>query len=154
MEHIPSNLCQLNGLSCMGCCGHSFKSKLDVAKDIEKNTKEFGRHDCKVKFMNRSQGLRSSGICHNLIYDVKEDTVHCPLHPKRNRGKELRHNHLTCDILHVCKTAFLFELWDENTKKKFISFLGKKKRKGMCWHDYSMKMVKDELLDEFEGLNW
>ena len=154
MTYIKSRLCQLPGLSCIGCCGHSFRDKLSIAKDIEKNTLEFRKQTNQKEFMNRSKGIHSSGICKNIIYDTEQDKVHCPLHPEQNKGKEIRHDHPECDILHVCKTAFLFDLWDNSTKTRFLNFLKKKRKRGMCWHKYSIKMVDESLLNEFEGLKW
>lgn len=159
MKYEKADLCQLGWLSCMGCCGNRFKDKFAVAKGIEKNTLEFesyqrtGRH--KKEFMNRSMELRDSGICRNLVYDTERDRIICPLHPEENLGVELRHDHPKCDTLHVCKTSYLFNLWDKDTQTKFLRFVRKKKQtKELDWHSYSMKMVDGSLLEEFEGLDW
>jgi hypothetical protein len=140
----------------MGCCGKEFKDKLSVAKGIEKNTLEFDRHRDKLDaFMNRSKDLRESGICRNLVYDVQRDMIYCPLHPEQNQGNDLRVDHHSCDIMHLCKGAFLFEHWDDVRKKEFISFLKKKKKQGgLDWHSFSLGMADDSLVDEFEGLKW
>lgn len=171
MKYEKTDLCQLGWLSCMGCCisnirtkgsdscGNNFKSKLDIAKGIQKNTLEFHYHTQKgkplVDFMNRSKDLRESGICRNLVYDTEKDKVFCPLHPEENRGVDLRKEHHHCDILHLCKTAFLFNHWDVPTKTKFVKFLKEKQKAGeLDWHSYSVAMQNDSLLDEFEGLDW
>ena len=140
----------------MGCCGREFKDKLSVAKGIEKNTLEFDRHKDKLRaFMDRSKDLRESGICRNLVYDVRRDMVYCPLHPDINQGKDLRVDHHFCDIMHVCRGAFLFEHWDDTMKNDFIKFLKVKKKKGaLDWYAYSLGMADGSLVDEFEGLKW
>ena len=159
MRYVQSSLCQLGWLSCMGCCGNRFKDKLSVAQGIEKNTLEFKDHVLQGRqlkeFMNRSKDLRQCGVCRNLVYDVGRDVVYCPLHPAINQGIDLRIDHHYCDILHVCKAAFFFDLWDDGRKKEFISFLKKKKRAGeLDWYTYSIGMANDTLLEEFEGLKW
>jgi hypothetical protein len=143
----------------MGCCGNKFRDKLSVAKGIEKNTLEFDHHRKEGRqlheFMNRSKDLRQCGVCRNLVYDVGKDLVYCPLHPEQNRGQDLRINHHYCDILHVCKAAFFFDLWDDERKKEFLRFLRIKKNRGeLDWYRYSMGMANDSLLEEFEGLKW
>lgn len=158
MKHVPSSLCQLGWMSCMGCCGHRFKGKEEIAKGIEKNTLEYRESKAKglslMDWMNRSKDLRSSGVCRNLVYDVEKDRIHCPLHPEQNNGEDIRTEHHYCDTLHVCKTAFFYDLWDDETKTAFMKFLRNKKKKGMTWYEYSIGMADDSLLAEFEGLKW
>ncbi|MBN1544496.1 hypothetical protein JW898_03475 [Candidatus Woesearchaeota archaeon] len=159
MRYEKSGLCQLGWLSCVGCCGHHFKDKLSVAKGIEKNTLEmhsYLKHGRSVKeWMNRSKDRRDCGVCHNIVYDAKKDMLYCPCHPEVNQGVDLRIDHHYCDILHVCKAAFFFGLWDDARKAEFISFLKKKKKAGrLDWYSYSMGMADDSLLAEFEGLKW
>jgi hypothetical protein len=143
----------------MGCCGHGFKDKRSVAEGIEKNTLELREHAQKGKsadsYMNRSKDLRKSGVCRNLVYDVDKDMVFCPVHPDVNSGVDLRIDHHYCDVLHVCKAAFFFDLWDKERKRDFLKFLKKKKKEGeLDWYAYSMGMANDSLLQEFEGLKW
>lgn len=158
MRYVKSSLCQVAGLSCMGCCGHGFKGKKEVAEGIEKNTLEYMDHQDRGvglrEWMNRSKELRNSGVCRNLVYDVEKDRILCPLHPEVNNGEDFRVDHHYCDILHVCKTAFFFELWDDKMKNDFIRFIRSKRKKGMSWYEYSMGMNDDSLLAEFEGLKW
>lgn len=159
MRYVKSSLCQLGWLSCMGCCGHGFKGKRPVAEGIEKNTLEFREHAQKGRslkeFMNRSKDLRQCGVCRNLVYDVEKDVVLCPVHPDMNSGVDLRIDHHYCDVLHVCKAAFFFDLWDDERKRDFLKFLKKKKKQGeLDWYTYSMGMNDDSLLQEFEGLKW
>ncbi|MBW2964279.1 hypothetical protein KY363_02360 [Candidatus Woesearchaeota archaeon] len=159
MKYVKTGLCQLGWISCMGCCGHQYKDKLSVAKGIEKNTIEYTEHmrwGRPVKdWMNRSKDRRDSGVCRNLVYDPAKDRIFCPLHPELNSGKDHRIDHHYCDVLHVCKTAFFYDLWDDKTKNDFVKFLRQKRKKGeLDWYTYSMGMADDSLLAEFEGLNW
>jgi len=156
MKYVKSDLCQLGWISCMGCCGKDFKDKHSVAKGIEKNTIEYSRNKENLYFfMNRSKDLRESGICTNLVYDVHRDMIFCPLHPEQNQGKDLRLDHHSCDIMHVCRTAFLFDNWDKEMKNDFIKFLKVKKKKGQLdWYAFSQGMANGSLVDEFEGLKW
>ena len=130
-----------------------------IAKAITKNTLEFHRHkktDKHIKtWMNREKDLHPTGICRNLIYEKKSDSIHCPLHPEKNKGTDHRTDHHTCDILHVCKAAFFYELWAPDMKKSFLKFIKNKSKSGeLDWHSYSVKMADDSLLEEFEGLDW
>jgi hypothetical protein len=158
MRYIKSGLCQLGWISCIGCCGKGMKDKHSVAKGIEKNTlehssyKKHGRHI--REFMNRSKELRESGICRNLVYDVEKDRIYCPLHPELNNGEDHRIDHKHCDIMHLCKAAYFFSLWEKQMKEDFINFLKQKRKQGMTWYEYSKGMADDTLLEEFEGLKW
>jgi len=143
----------------MGCCGHGFGDKLAVAEGIQKNTLEYHYHmnrgNEKADWMNRDKGVRKSGVCRNLIYDIEKDKVFCPCHPDVNYGVDLRIDHHFCDILHVCKTAFFYDLWDAERKAAFMKFLkDKRKKDGLDWYSYSMGMADDSFLKEFEGLDW
>ncbi len=159
MKYIKSDLCQLGWLSCFGCCGNNFKEKKEIAKAITDNTLEFHRYKKQQRhireWMDRERSLKSAGICRNLIYDCKNDSIHCPLHPEKNQGEDHRTDHPHCDILHVCKTAFFFDLWEDSRRQKFLRFLKEKKEAGeIDWHSYSIGMADDTLLEEFEGLKW
>ncbi|MFC1742103.1 hypothetical protein ACFL3V_06215 [Nanoarchaeota archaeon] len=143
----------------MGCCGHRFKDKLSVAEGIHKNTLEFDSYARQGKdlrsWMNRSKDVRGSGVCRNLVYNVAKDVVHCPVHPAVQGGEDMRVDHHHCDILHVCKAAFFFDLWEKPRKEEFVKFLREKKKKGLLdWYTYSMGMTDGSLLEEFEGLKW
>ena len=159
MRYAKSNVCQLGWISCMGCCGKEFKDKLSVAKGIEKNTLEYTTHKQQGKshneFMGRSKDLRDSGICRNLVYDLSRDMIFCPMHPEKNGGKDIRAEHKHCDVMHLCRAAFFYDLWGEEMKTDFIKFLKSKKKEGkLDWYAYSLGMADGSLLDEFEGLKW
>ena len=154
--YTRSDLCQLDDLhlSCIGCCGRILKDKSAVEKDLKLNTKEHAKYhstDMK-KFIWRfpPRDLRSCGICPNLINDdVRKGRIHCPGHPERNNGRDHRQDY--CDSLHMCKTAFLFSVWDDDTKERFLKFLKHKtKKQKMDWYHYSIGMDSDSLLTEFE----
>ncbi|MBT7902669.1 hypothetical protein HN587_02325 [Candidatus Woesearchaeota archaeon] len=163
MHYVKSNLCHVLDLSCIGCCGSKFSSKSTVAKGIQSNTLEFKRVvndpldlESLKSFRDRhpKKKLHESGICRNLVYNPNSDRIFCPIHPEQcgvdHRHGDLRTGH--CDILHVCKAAFMFELWHDEKKKEFIKFLRKKRSKGLSWYEFSQKMDDDSLLYEFEGI--
>ncbi|MBW2972187.1 hypothetical protein KY359_04090 [Candidatus Woesearchaeota archaeon] len=159
MRYVKSDLCQLGWISCVGCCGHSFKDKLSVAKGIEKNTLEmhsYLKHGRSLSdWMNRAKDRRDCGVCHNIVYDTAKDRLFCPCHPAVNQGVDLRIDHHYCDILHVCKAAFFFDLWDGEMKNGFLRFLKEKRNDGkLDWYSYSKGMADDSLLEEFEGMKW
>lgn len=143
-----SPLCQLNG-GCLGCCGHSFPPKEEIKEAIEKNTQEFQQLNPKaepelIKFRDRTfpSDLRNN-VCRNLI--EKNNQLFCPLHPEQNQGKDLRKNH--CDINHLCQTAQEFNNWNKEKQKKFLEFI---KNKNLDNIDYSIRMDKGGLLEEFK----
>lgn len=146
-----TQLCQLNG-GCMGCCGHDFISKEKIKLAIKKNTLEFehAHPQTEIELLNfrdreHCMNLRS-GVCRNLI--EKDNQIFCPLHPDKNKGKDLRIGH--CDINHLCKTAQEFESWEEKKQEQFLTFI---KNKTLDNIDYSMAMDKNLLLKEFEQLD-
>jgi len=145
MPYTESKLCQIDSLSCIGCCGHHFKSKEELELAIKKNTEEFGHFADKVEFMNRSAKLRDCGICRNIIY-LENGRIGCPLHPKENEV-DFREGH--CVTEHLCKAAFEFNLWDKQKQKSFLGFI---KKKNLDWYDYSIKMDNDAIIEEFDSL--
>lgn len=156
MKYTPTSLCHIDGLSCFGCCGHDFTSRKEVAQGILLNTLTYIKHTKEklpVKnFRERSQHLRFSGICYNLVYldfekNRKNKIIGCPLHPTRNKGKDLRENY--CEIDHLCKSAFIFNNYSSKKKKEFINFL---KNKKLDWYTYSLMMDNNELIEEFESM--
>lgn len=141
-----SVLCQLNG-GCMGCCGHDF-SKDKIKETIIENTVEFKEHNPRsekelVGFRDRYRaGHLCHGVCRNLIEE--DGQLVCPLHPRRNKGKDLRKGH--CDTSYFCNTVRQFSNWDWDRQNEFIHFIKKKKLNSI---DFSLKMDNGELLEEF-----
>ena len=135
----------------MGCCGHSFGSKEEIRRAIEKNTLEFlemnPQNDLElIKFRDRALAMDlRSGVCRNLI--EKDDQFFCPLHPNQNSGRELRENH--CDIFHLCKTAKDFAEWDGEKQEDFLKFI---RRRHLDNLSYSLMMDRGELLEKFKSL--
>ncbi len=138
------NLCQFDGLSCFGCCGHDYTSIKELKKDIKKNTKEFEKLKDLNKFRERAHkwDLRDSGVCRNVI--EKEGEIFCPLHPLRNNNFDFREDN--CDVDYMCKTFKLFLEWDEKKQKKFIKFIKSKKFDN---YHYSILMDSNKLLEEY-----
>ncbi|PIN81480.1 hypothetical protein COV11_01980 [Candidatus Woesearchaeota archaeon CG10_big_fil_rev_8_21_14_0_10_30_7] len=144
-----SELCQFEGISCMGCCGHSYTNRKEVTEGIDKNTNEFNAHlktnESLIIFRDRFETLRSCGICRNMVWEEKK--VLCPLHPAKNKGKDLRIGH--CDRNYLCPTAKTFNKWSEKEKEKFRIFIRAKK---LDWYSHSMGMDSGKLLKEFKSI--
>lgn len=140
------NLCQPEelGLSCFGCCGHSYKSKQDIRDSIRKNSVEFRHTSTAKQFRDRADKniLSASGICKNVV--MVDGQVLCPLHPSVN-GQDLRRGH--CDIDYLCSAQKEFKTWPHETQKMFIKFI---KRKDLDVMTYSLGMDNDSLLKEFK----
>lgn len=149
------NLCQHNGLSCFGCCGHSYLEKKDIKKDIRKNSRELaaflkeGKSLKEFRNRYRSWDLGKSGICRNLV--EKKGEIFCPLHKAKNKGVDLRKGH--CDINHLCRPFRTYLKWSEEKQERFVKFILKKKEEGMDNYDYSMLMDSAKMLREFEKLD-
>jgi len=92
---------------------------------------------------DRSKYIRTCGVCFNLVF-LEKKVPGCPLHPKLNRGVDLREQY--CEIDHLCKAAYLYNGWNDKQRKKFIKFL---KKKNLDWYSYSIKMDDDSLIAEF-----
>ena len=137
------NLCQLEGMSCFGCCGNSYKSVKEIKEDIKQNTAEFKECVSLEDFRDRSGkwDLRESGVCRNVIEN--EGKIFCPLHPKCC-GTELREDH--CEPEYLCKTFKAFQNWKDKKKQEFITFIKSKK---LDSYRYSILMDANKLLDEF-----
>lgn len=140
-------LCQLNefGLSCFGCCGKDYSHKKKLMRDIHKNTVELKNSKSISSFMSRTNNLKSSGICANLI--IEDGKFVCPGHPAMNHGRDYRNLDPACEKEFVCKTYGLFQKWDEEKQQRFLDFLKEKKLDSFT---YSIKMDNDSLLEEFE----
>jgi hypothetical protein len=135
-------LCQFNG-GCMGCCGHDFKSLELVKEAVRRNTLEFRKFKNLEKFRDRAGkwDLRY-GVCRNVV--MIRGKVFCPLHPARNKGKDLRKGH--CDVDYLCKTAKVFSKWNKEKQKKFLEFV---EGKGLDVIEYSVGVDDGSLLKEF-----
>jgi len=148
---LKTSLCQSGPHTCFGCCGRKFV-KADIKATVHKNTLEFNESKDLQNFKDRfdKDDVRACGVCCNLIFSDKEETkVHCPLHPLRNKeGIEYREGH--CDISYACKSASLFERWDEPTRTAFIEFL---KSKGEDMYTYSLSIDNNTYLKEFFTLH-
>jgi len=132
----------------MGCCGHDFVSKEKIKEAVKKNASEFNEFGWTerelVKFRDRAlpRDLRD-GVCRNLI--EKDGRFICPLHPKQNKGRDLREGH--CDVDYLCQTAKEFSGWSKEKQERFLEFIKSKKLNNL---DYSIKMDDDSLLEGFE----
>jgi hypothetical protein len=151
MEQIRSDVCITGHLTCVGCCGKDFTSREEIEKAVQKNTKEFMAIKNKHKFMKRKDNefLHDCGICRNVIYtNDDEDDIMCPLHPffnDDNTNKDIRKGH--CEIEYLCKTAYVYNKYDNQKRKKFQKFILKK---DLDWLEFSVGMNNDSFLEEFE----
>lgn len=138
------NLCQLDKLSCFGCCGHSFTTIKQLKVDIKKNTKEFDESSSLESFRDRAHNwdLNPSGVCRNVV--EKNGRVYCPLHPEINK-KDLREGHCMPEFL--CQTFKMFMNWSEEKQDKFVEFIN---TKNLDNYEYSIMMDSGKLLEEFE----
>lgn len=148
MEYTSSSVCRIGKLTCMGCCGHDYTTRKEVQQGIRRNTNSLKKIKTKSiqsirDWRDRSDKLRASGLCYNVIFFGKNNPG-CPLHPKLNKGKDLRENH--CEIEHLCRTAEHYNRWDEETRKEFIRFIKSKK---LDWWTFSIGMDEGDLLKEF-----
>jgi hypothetical protein len=154
MTYTKSSVCVIEELTCMGCCGNHFTTKEEIMEAVKKNTLEYNSINDKIKFRDRNKKdlVRGCGVCNNIIYQDKDmKKIMCPLHPYFNNEeekKDIRENH--CDIHYLCKTAFIFSIWNKDKQDKFIQFIKEKK---LDWFDFSMGMDKGLFLKEFEYLN-
>ncbi|MFH1510594.1 MAG: hypothetical protein ABIF10_02795 [Candidatus Woesearchaeota archaeon] len=142
MNHTKTSLCQINGWSCVGCCGHDFTTKEELAEAIRKNTAEYQDYSDKKDFMNRSEDLRECGICRNVVF-FDDNHVGCPLHPEIN-SHDIREGY--CEIEHLCETAKAFDSWPKDRQERFIGFIEKK---NPDWYDYSLNIDNGKYLEEF-----
>lgn len=139
-----TNLCQLEHLSCFGCCGHDWKEKKEVLTQISENTKKFEELPIEIFIKESENNLSDSGGCKSLVY--KNGKIVCALHPLQNKGKDLRD--MNCKKEYLCETFKQFLTWDKKKQKKFIDFILDKE---IDHYEYSMGMDSDEFLKEFES---
>ncbi|MBS3128776.1 hypothetical protein J4410_06560 [Candidatus Woesearchaeota archaeon] len=144
--YTATELCQLDGRSCFGCCGRKWGTKEEVLSQIQKNTDELVQIKERTQFRLRSEpDDLPHGSCRNLVYDGTTAKTCCPLHPARNEGKDLRVGH--CDIYYLCPTAKKFNVWERDKQERFIAFLRKHDDKV---YEYSMKMDQNWYLKQFK----
>lgn len=134
---------------CIGCCGNITKPKNLVLKNIRKNTQDLKKIKDLKLFKNRYKKdyLNDCGMCANIV--IKYNRMYCPIHPKLNENKELRKRH--CDINHLCKTAYVFNKWNNSKQKDFVKLLKDKK---LDWYNHSLNVDNGKFLDEFKKTNY
>lgn len=140
-----TNLCQYKGLSCFGCCGHTWSSRKEVYAQISKNTMLYSFSTLDEFRARGEDKLSCSGGCKSLI--KKNGMIVCALHPLQNDGKDYRDKH--CNKNYLCKTFKSFLEWDEGKRKRFLALIESKK---LDHYSYSMGMDSDKFLKEFEKM--
>ncbi|MBW3013114.1 hypothetical protein KY340_02815 [Candidatus Woesearchaeota archaeon] len=155
MAYKKTSLCQLDDLSCFGCCGYDYSTPREVREGIEKNTLEYQNCKTHKEFANRPRAgqRRWCGVCRNVVFIRDKKGIlraGCPLHPKLNRGKEMRKKQ-DCLINYLCKTAVSFDGWNKKKQERFLKFLRTKK---LDIINYSLGMDSDKWLKEFEDLEF
>ncbi len=139
-------LCQLNNVSCFGCCGNDFADKKEVMSGILTNSKDFS--ECEktleglLKFRDRERLLHDCGICYNLVFSYGK--IVCPLHPQLNQDHDLRIHH--CDTDFACPSFNRFADWPDKQREEFIIFLDTKQ---LDHYDYSIGIITGKLMLEF-----
>ncbi len=153
MIRIPLNdnaeelvLCQLPGLSCMGCCtAYKVQGRKATEKQLEINTKRFRRTKDPHQFSLDSGPTvaRGSEICKTLIREG--NTVFCPAHPKisHTKGKDMRE---FCCKGHWCVTMKAFRTWKKERQEAMIRFV---LSQGHDWYSYSVANDTGKSLEEF-----
>ena len=139
-------LCQLPGLSCMGCCtAPKVKNKNIIENQLKKNTERFRKTKDPHKFALDSGEDVASGskICKTLIKEG--DKVFCPSHPLSpyTKGKDMREY---CIKDYWCATMKEFRTWPEERQKKMIEWI---KTKNYNWHSYSLANDTGKSIKEF-----
>ena len=145
-----TDLCVLGKYYCMGCCLAPRKcpTKKELTQSIKANTsayKEAGSVEAFSKRKNCGRTLKC-GVCNNQIFVEKK--VICPLHPKNNKGIDLRKRKF-CEHDYLCPTQEEYNEWSSEKKKKFINFVKKKKPD---WYQYSINIDNSGYLREFNKL--
>lgn len=138
------NLCQLEGLSCYGCCGHTWGSHQSINAQLRENTRIFGILT-RSEFRSRSETVLSQcGACKALV--IKDNAIVCGLHPLQNDGVDWRDKN--CEKEFLCDTFKKFLCWPKERQEMFLDFIVCKK---LSHHSYSMGMDSGKLLEEFCG---
>ena len=147
-------LCQIPGLSCMGCCtAYKVRSRALTEKQLEENTKRFRATKDPHRFSYESGPLvaERSEICKTLIREGNK--IFCPAHPKGpyTNGTDMRE---FCLKGYLCPSMKAFLKWDTERQKALIAFVQKQ---GHDWYSYSIandtgKTIKDFLRYEKEEL--
>jgi len=142
----PEYLCQLNGLSCMGCCtSEKVMGRKVVEAQLIINTKRFKLVKDPDKFSKEAgeDVDKKSDICKSLIKEGNK--VFCPAHPLSpyTKGKDMRHY---CYRNYWCPTMRKYLKMNDKTKLEFVKFIEGKK---LDWYAYSKGMDEDKLLKEF-----
>ena len=158
-------ICQLPEikLSCYGCCGRAFKSKEDVEKDIDDNSRDFFKiHvpstvrliDFRDRLSKDNWKVKNSGICSNLV-KFRCGIIACPLHKSINKlistdeffaihKKDLRFGH--CDVNFECESVKIFKKLSQEQRKAFLDWV---KKQDFDSYRYSKLTVDGILLRNF-----
>jgi len=142
----PEALCQLEGLSCMGCCTRDSVREREVTENqLIINTKRFKLIKDPEQFSKDSgpDVDKKSDMCKTLIKEGNK--VYCPAHPMSpyTKGKDMRHY---CWKNYWCPTMKQYLKMDDETKIEFVKFIESKK---LDWYTYSRLIDQGKLLNEF-----
>jgi hypothetical protein len=143
---VPDAICQLPqlNLSCFGCCGYDYASEDKLKKQIATNTWRFNKmYTSKEAFAETTIGVTEAGCCKAVI-EFEDGTVGCPLHPKKNDGKDLR----TGDCLrnYECNTLRHYKTWRKNRRLLFLEHVV---RGNFDTYSYSMANANSSLIMSF-----
>ena len=127
----------------MGCCKNRSRSVEKIKDALQKNTLEFTEYKNIKTFRDRAERSKlRNGVCLNIV--MIEGRIFCPLHPMRNSGQDLRIGY--CLENFFCRTAILFNQWDEIKQNDFLNFVSGQKLDAVT---YSINIYDGNLLRNF-----
>lgn len=165
MDVKTSIICQIPELklSCWGCCGRNFGSKVEIEQQIKINTFEFKQIKVpssvkllifRDRFDKDPFAVSGSGICTNLV-KFENGMYACPLHENINdivdtkeflkiSKKDLRWGH--CDVNCLCESVILFKMFSDEQKKEYFAWISKQ---NFNHYTYSMGNINGYWIRKF-----
>ena len=139
-------LCQLPGLSCMGCCTkYAVKGRAAIERQLIRDTQRFKKtkDPHQFSFDSGPEVAKGSEICKTLIKEG--NNVFCPAHPKSayTQGIDMRE---FCCKGYWCQTMKAFKTWKRERQEAMIAFV---RSKNYDWYTYSVANDTGASLKEF-----
>jgi len=143
---VPDAICHLPEiqLSCFGCCGYDWAPIERLKKQVAMNTWRFTKmYSSREAFADTTVGVTEVGICKGVI-NLDDGSVGCPLHPKRNGGKDLRAG--DCLRNYECNALRQYKKWPE---EKRLAYLEHIVRGNYDTYSYSMANANNRVIISF-----